>query len=134
VVEARKIYRAGRRYGRRSGIHAHPNVHYRIHAFCRFYTACVFVILVTKQRNFRTVSTENAVVYWFVPLFDERLVGPLRGKEMLSSWPDFLRLILLGIPEVEPIRLVSLLLVFHIYKGESMSLVSCFTSLSDKIK
>lgn len=134
MVEARKIYRAGRRYGRPSGIHAHPNIHYRIHTFCRFYTAYVFVILVTKQRNFRTVSTGNAVVYWFVPLFDKRPVGPLRGKEVSSSWPDFLRSILLEIPEVEPIHLVSLLLVFHIYQGERMSLVPCFTTLSDKIK
>jgi hypothetical protein len=104
-----------------------------IHALS-FFTACVFVILVTRQLNCGTVSTENAVVYWFVQLFDKRPVGPLRGKEVSSSWPDLLRSILLGFPEVDPIHLVSLLHVFHMFKGERMSLVLCFATLSDKIK
>jgi hypothetical protein len=78
------------------------------------------------------VSTANAVVYWFVPLFDKRPVRPLRGKEVSSSCPDLLRSILLGFPEVEPIHLVSLLFVFHIYQGERMSLVLCVTTLSEK--
>lgn len=73
-------------------------------------------------------------MYWFVPLFDKRPVGPLRGKEVSSIWPDLLRSIISGFPEVEPIHLVSLLLVFHIYLGEGMTLLLCFTTLSDKIK
>jgi hypothetical protein len=57
----------------------------------RFLNSYVFVILVTRQRNCRSVSTENTVMYWFVPLFDKRLVRQLRGKEASLSQPDLLR-------------------------------------------
>jgi len=88
----RKIYRAGRRYGRRSGIHAHPNVHYRIHTFCRFYVACVFVILVTKRRNFMTVSTENAVVIGLSHCLIKDLSGHcVERKRRLHGLTSFVR-------------------------------------------